>query len=513
MTAISNIDSVRVRFAPSPTGPLHIGGVRTALYNYLFAKKHNGTFILRIEDTDQTRYVEGAEKYIQDALHWFGLHFDEGPEQGGDYGPYRQSERKDLYKKYAEQLIKNGHAYYAFDSEQDLEEMREREKLKGNHTPKYDASIRDTMKTSLNMTEEQVQAYLEKGENITVRLLIPKDENVVIEDIVRGQVTFSSNELDDKVILKNDGMPTYHLANIVDDHSMEITHVIRGEEWLSSTAHHVLMYRFFEWKAPSFAHLPLILKPTGKGKLSKRDGAKFGFPVFPMEWQDGEELFSGFKEAGFLPEAVLNFLVLLGWNPGDDTEMMTLDEMCKAFSLDRIVKSGARFDFDKAKWFNQQYFIKAKNYELLPMVREVLVSHDIEDLEDDFLLGVIELMKERVEVSDDFYTNATFFYHKPTEYDLKTFKKKYKAENAGHFDAILSGLESCDDWNTDAITQVIKGYIQDNELSFGAILPILRIFITGTVKGPDLFPTLELLGKTEVIERWRMNAESLTAAS
>ncbi len=509
MTAISSTESVRVRFAPSPTGPLHIGGVRTALYNYLFAKKHGGTFILRIEDTDQTRYVEGAEKYIQDALHWFGLHFDEGPEQGGDYGPYRQSERKDLYKKYAEQLIKSGHAYYAFDSEQDLEAMREREKAKGNHTPKYDASVRHSMKNSLNMSEAEVAAHLEKGENVTVRLLIPQDENVVIKDIVRGEVTFSSNELDDKVILKNDGMPTYHLANIVDDHSMAITHVIRGEEWLSSTAHHVLMYRFFEWTAPAFAHLPLILKPTGKGKLSKRDGAKFGFPVFPMEWKDGEDLFSGFKEDGFLPDAVLNFLVLLGWNPGDDTEMMSLEEMCKAFSLDRIVKSGARFDFDKAKWFNQQYFINTPNADLLVMVKDVLVKYNVDGLTDDFISGVIELMKERVDVADDFYNNATFFYHEPSEYDLKTFRKKYKAENAEHFDAILAGLEGLDTWDTEAITQVIKGYIGDNGLSFGAILPVVRIYITGTVKGPDLFPTLELLGREEVIARWKKNASQL----
>jgi len=498
---MSQKDNVRVRFAPSPTGPLHIGGVRTALYNYLFAKKHNGTFILRIEDTDQTRYVEGAEKYIHDALHWFGLHYDEGPEVGGEYGPYRQSERKGLYAKYAHTLVENGHAYYAFDTPDELNDMRARETEKGNHSPKYDSAIRMSMRNSLTLPADEVTQLVEANENVIIRLLIPADETVLIQDEVRGEVAFDTAELDDKVILKNDGMPTYHLANIVDDHEMAITHVIRGEEWLSSTAHHVLMYRFFGWEAPKFAHLPLILKPSGKGKLSKRDGAKFGFPVFPIEWKDGDEVFAGFKDDGYLSDAVLNFLVLLGWNPGDDREILSLDEMIEAFSLERIVKSGAKFDVDKAKWFNQQYLIATPTDVLVPLVSQTLEDKGIVKSQD-YITTVIELMKERVVFVDDFYDSAKFFFEEPTEFDEKVFKKKYKAENAGHFSQILADLQGLESWDSDTITSTVKGYIGDNELSFGAILPILRVIMTGTMKGPDLFPTIALLGKDVMSKRW-----------
>ncbi len=504
-------DKVRVRFAPSPTGPLHIGGVRTALYNYLFAKKHGGTFILRIEDTDQVRYVEGAEKYIQEALHWFGLHYDEGPEIGGEYGPYRQSERKNLYSKYAEQLINSGHAYYAFDSEEELDAMREREKAKGNHSPKYDHAIRQSMKNSLTLSPEETQQYLDKGENITVRLLIPTDEKITFEDQVRGEVTFSSNELDDKVIIKKDGMPTYHLANIVDDHSMAITHVIRGEEWLSSTAHHVLMYRFFEWSPPKFAHLPLILKPSGKGKLSKRDGAKFGFPVFPLQWDATEESYLGFREFGFMPEAVLNFLVLLGWNPGDDQEMFDLKTMADLFSLERIVKSGARFDFEKAKWFNQQYIMKASSRDVLPVVKAKFAAEGYVDLDDDFFVAAINLLNERVELLDEFFLKGRFLIETPTEYDQKTFNKKWDNANSQHFAAIYDGLESIAEWKEENISHSVKDYIQSNDLKFGAILPIIRILISGTMKGPDLFPSLELLGKERVLQRWNAGLVTLLA--
>jgi len=504
-------DTVRVRFAPSPTGPLHIGGVRTALYNYLFAKKYNGTFILRIEDTDQTRYVEGAEEYIHDALHWFGLHYDEGPDVGGEFGPYRQSERKGLYAQYAHSLVESGHAYYAFDTPTDLEEMRAREKEKGNHTPKYDAEIRMSMRNSLTLPADEVARLIEANEDVIVRLLIPSDETVLIQDEVRGEVAFSTAELDDKVILKNDGMPTYHLANIVDDHTMAITHVIRGEEWLSSTAHHVLMYRFFGWTPPKFAHLPLILKPSGKGKLSKRDGAKFGFPVFPIQWQDGEELFAGFKDEGFLPEAVLNFLVLLGWNPGDDRETLNLDEMIEAFSLDRIVKSGAKFDIEKAKWFNQQYLIATPTSELVPIVTQTLEAKGIVK-SPEYVTTVIELMKERVVFVDDFYESARFFFEEPSNFDEKIFRKKYKSENADHFNQILANLESLDTWDSETITASVKGYIGDNELKFGEVLPILRVLMTGSMQGPDLFPTLALLGKERVSQRWNSSMNSLMSS-
>jgi glutamyl-tRNA synthetase len=418
--------SVRVRFAPSPTGPLHIGGVRTALYNYLYAKKHGGTFILRIEDTDQTRYVPGAEQYIMDSLEWFGLKPQEGPGYGGSYGPYRQSERKAMYKQYADQLIAQGNAYYAFDTPEELDRLRE-----ADATFKYDSKSRMSLRNSLTLSAAETNALLTKGENIAVRLMIPTDETITFVDEIRDQVSFDSNELDDKVILKGDGMPTYHLANIVDDHTMEITHVIRGEEWLSSTAHHVLMYRFFGWTPPSFSHLPLILKPTGQGKLSKRDGAKFGFPVFPLSWDsdDEDERFTGFKEEGFLPEAVINFLALLGWSPGNDQEMWTLDTLVDVFSLEKIVKGGARFDIDKARWFNQQYIIHTEDKTLANLVAPKAKA-DGYNVDHDYLERVCGQMKERVHKVDEIIENARFFFEAPTSFDMETIGKKYKEENS-----------------------------------------------------------------------------------
>jgi glutamyl-tRNA synthetase len=508
---MSNKDNIRVRFAPSPTGPLHIGGVRTALYNYLFAKKHNGTFILRIEDTDQNRYVEGAEQYIQEALQWFGLDTDEGPSTGGEYGPYRQSERKGLYAKYAVSLVESGHAYYAFDTTEELDAMRLREQEKGNHSPKYDGSIRMSMRNSLTLDAEETNRLVAANNNVIIRLLIPQNEEVTFTDEVRGEVVFNTSELDDKVILKNDGMPTYHLANIVDDHTMAISHVIRGEEWLSSTAHHVLMYRFFGWERPKFAHLPLIMKPTGKGKLSKRDGAKFGFPVFPLEWKDGEDLYQGFREDGYLPEAVINFLVLLGWNPGDDREMLSLEEMIDAFSLDRIVKSGAKFDIDKSKWFNQQYLINTPTPKLVPMVNELLSSKSV-DASNDFIASMIDLMKERVTFIDDFYSKTAFFFNNPEEFDHKIFRKKYKSENANHFQTIFDKLRGLASWTSDDISVVVKGYINDNGLKFGEILPIVRVLMTGSMQGPDLFPCMALIGKDKVINRWKSSMSILLQA-
>lgn len=488
---------VRVRFAPSPTGPLHIGGVRTALYNYLFAKKEGGTFILRIEDTDQNRYVEGAEDYIKESLEWLGLVPEEGPGYGGDHGPYRQSERKDLYAQYAHQLVENGNAYYAFDTPEDLKTMRTEQEALGHHSPKYDSRTRSLMRNSLTLTKEETQLLLEKNENVIIRLKIPTDEEVSFEDLVRDKVSFQSNELDDKVILKNDGMPTYHLANIVDDHLMEITHVIRGEEWLSSTAHHVLMYRFFGWEAPKFTHLPLILKPSGKGKLSKRDGAKFGFPVFPLEWNGGEEVYSGFREDGFDPKALLNFLVLLGWNPGNDEEIMNVDRMTELFSLKKIVKSGARFDVDKAHWFNQQYLQNQSTENLLPKVQEVLKNNGVEK-DNGFVLAFIELMKERVTKMGDFYSEGAFFFKAPESYDEKQIKKRYTPELDGQFDKIKDLISNSNPKN---LADTVKQYLNDNELKMGTYLPLLRIMICGGMKGPDLFETINLLGKEESMTR------------
>ncbi len=496
---------VRLRFAPSPTGPLHIGGIRTALYNYLYAKQKGGKFILRLEDTDQKRLVEAAPAYIKEALEWSGLHFDEGPGIGGDYGPYIQSERSELYKKYAQELMDRGHAYYAFDTGDELEQMRKDEEAAGNPGAKYNFQTRDKMKNSLSLSAEETQVYLDKGENVTVRLLIPRDENITIEDGVRGQVTFHSDQLDDKVIMKADGLPTYHLANIVDDHHMNISHIIRGEEWLSSTAHHLLMYRFLDWEAPNYAHLPLILKPSGKGKLSKRDGAKFGFPVFPLSWDGGseEESFIGFKEAGFLPEALVNFMALLGWSPGNDEEVFSMDELQSLFSINKIVKSGARFDFDKLKWFNQQYIIKMDNEKLAGMIKPLLEKEGL-TADDDYVTVFAGLMKERVEKIGDFIPDGKFFFTRPEAYDTKMVKKKYKEENASAFKSIAEIVRS----KPEDVQTAVKSFITDNEYKFGQILPILRISITGSMKGPDLFETIALIGHEECAERIELFLEA-----
>jgi len=494
------MSNVRVRFAPSPTGPLHIGGVRTALYNYLLAKKEGGTFILRIEDTDQTRLVPGAEAYIKESLEWLGLTPDEGPGYGGDYGPYRQSERKALYAQYAQQMVADGNAYYAFDTPEELTKMREDQQALGHHSAKYDARIRMQMRNSLTLPAEESEKLIAAGEGI-IRLKMPHDEDVSFVDLVREKVTFNTSELDDKVILKKDGMPTYHLANIVDDHLMKITHVIRGEEWLSSTAHHVLMYRFMGWEAPHFTHLPLILKPTGKGKLSKRDGAKFGFAVFPLEWHDKKEdaVYAGFREDGFDPKALLNFLVLLGWNPGNDEELMSIARMTELFSLDKIVKSGARFDVDKSNWFNQQYLMNTSDADLLTPVKAAMPA-DI-TVDDTYLQKVIALMKERVHKYGDFYSEGSFFFAAPVEYDEKQVKKRYKAEQDVHFAAIRAMLAAPHESAADMATKV-KGYLNDHELKMGIYLPLLRIMMCGTLKGPDLFDIIETLGESEVLVRY-----------
>jgi len=498
------MSKIRVRFAPSPTGPLHIGGVRTALYNYLFAKKHQGTFILRIEDTDQTRYVEGAENYITSALAWLGLNPDEGFGAGGDFGPYRQSERRDIYQKYAKQLVDGGHAYYAFDSPEELDIWREKLVNEGVHSPNYDMHTRNSMRNSLSLTKEETDKLMAEGVDYVVRLKVPENETIGFTDIVRGSVQFDSAELDDKVMLKADGLPTYHLANIIDDHLMEISHVIRGEEWLSSTAHHVLLYRAFGWadEMPSFAHLPLLLKPTGKGKLSKRDGAKFGFPVFPLEWksEDGVDDFGGFKEFGFLPEATLNFLALLGWNPGDDREMMNLEELVELFSLEKIVKSGARFDIEKAKWFNQQYLLGMDNAELATLVTPLVEAAGLNS-DPAFLNKLCELMKPRVNLLPEFISESSFFFHKPTEYDQKMIRKKWKSPNSEAMLNILEKIAEVEDFTAVNIETNVKSYMEEAGLGFGNILPLLRIAVTGTMKGPDIFETMALLRKKEVLDR------------
>jgi len=504
-------EKVRVRFAPSPTGPLHIGGVRTALYNYLLAKKTGGAFILRIEDTDQKRYVEGAEDYIVKSLEWFGLHLDEGPGIGGDYGPYRQSERKDLYGKYVQQLVDAGEAYYAFDSPEELTKMREEKTAAGIHSPKYDATLRHEMKNSLSLSKEETAELISKGDNVVVRLKVDPGQTISFDDVVRGKVSFHSEELDDKVLMKADGLPTYHMANIVDDYLMKISHVIRGEEWLSSTAHHVLLYRAMGWEdsMPSFAHLPLILKPTGKGKLGKRDGAKFGFPVFPLTWNGEHESFEGFEDYGLLPDASINFLAFLGWNPGTEQEMFSLEDLIQSFSLDRINKSGARFDIEKAKWFNQQYLIAMDDQVLAEMIQPILKKAGI-DQDDAYITKFCGLMKERVELLPEFLAQGHFFFAEPTEFDEKTLRKKYKLENEGHFEAITSLVENSDPYTGENIQNQIKAYIQDHELGFGAILPLLRVTVTGTMKGPDIFETMSLIGKEEVVKRLKKGLTFMT---
>ena len=493
------MEKMRLRFAPSPTGALHIGGVRTALYNYLLAKKHGGTFILRIEDTDQTRYVPGAEAYIKEALEWFGLLPDEGPGYGGAHGPYRQSERKERYQEYTAQLVESGHAYYAFDTSEELAAAREKDP-----NFKYDAGVRRQMKNSLSLPEEEVKRLLSEGGGHVIRLKVPENETIVFQDKIRGQVAFDSNELDDKVLLKADGMPTYHLANVVDDRLMEVTHVIRGEEWLSSTAHHVLLYRAFGWEGqmPAFAHLPLILRPDGKGKLSKRDGARFGFPVFPLSWQGEteEDSFTGFREYGFLPEAAINFLALLGWTPGTEQEIFSLEELVEAFSVERINKSGTRFDIDKAKWFNQQYIIKADTDYLLEKVKPVIAAHGYEP-GDDFLRGFIELMRERAVTLGEFWENGYFFFEEPRDYDPKMVRKRWDSGRKALFDELAGQLEGLDNFTADSIKARTEAFIQEKGLKFGEVLPMLRLGVAGTMQGPALFEMMELLGKQEVSRR------------
>jgi glutamyl-tRNA synthetase len=491
-------EKVRVRFAPSPTGPLHIGGVRTALFNYLFAKKHGGDFILRIEDTDQNRYVEGAEQYIIDALNWCGIPFDEGVDKESGYGPYRQSERKHLYKKYADELIAKGKAYYAFDTSEKLDFHRKDHESKGK-TFIYNWHNRLKLTNSLSLSEEEVDDKLNAGEDYVIRFKSPQDEKLVLNDIIRGEIHIDTNVLDDKVLFKSDGMPTYHLANIVDDHLMQISHVIRGEEWLPSLALHQQLYDAFEWSAPQFAHLPLIMKPVGKGKLSKRDGEKLGFPVFPLSWNESK----GYREEGYFPDAVINFLALLGWNPGTQQEIFSLSELVETFSLERVNKSGARFDPDKTKWYNQQYLQASSDAALANSFKSVLDSKQInlDDRNDEWLNKIVSLIKERAVFVSDFWELSDYFFVAPTFYNEKASKKQWKENTPKILNQLVSILERIDNFSSANTESIVKSWISEEELSFGKVMPPLRLVIVGDMKGPHIFDILEMIGKEQSIAR------------
>ncbi len=503
---------VRVRFAPSPTGPLHIGGVRTALFNYLFAKKNEGDFILRIEDTDQTRFVPGAEQYIIESLNWCGLVPDEGPGIGGNYGPYRQSERKSIYKKYADQLVEEGWAYIAFDTPEEIEDLR-KESEANNETFSYGIATRESLNNSLKLSAEEVAKKIKDGENYVIRFRMPEDLDVTEEDIIRGEVTFNTTKsLDDKVLFKSDGMPTYHLANVVDDHLMEVTHVIRGEEWLPSMPLHVLLYKALGWEKtkPRFAHMPLTLKPTGKGKLSKRDGDKMGFPVFPLEWTDPNtgNVSRGYREDGYFPEAFLNILAFLGWNPGTEQEFFTLEELVNEFSLERIVKSGSRFDPEKAKWFNKHYFQLKAETELTELFKPILEGKGI-SASNDKIKKVVAEIKERCGFVQDLWEQGKFFFEAPDEYDEKTVKKRWKDDTPEKLTAVCELFESEEVWTADSIKKSFSAFMNEKEWGFGVVMNPLRLCLVGGNMGPDLFVICDILGKEETISRLQKGINSI----
>lgn len=498
---------VRVRFAPSPTGPLHIGGVRTALFNYLFAKKHGGVFYLRIEDTDQNRYVEGAEEYIVEALNWCGIPFDEGIGKEGKYGPYRQSERKNIYKQYALDLVKSGWAYYAFDTTEALDALRATAEAEGK-TFIYNHTNREKLDTSLVISAEETQKRLDSGEDYVIRFKTPVDETLHLKDIIRGDIKFETNLLDDKVLFKSDGMPTYHLANIVDDHLMETSHVIRGEEWLPSMPLHELLYRAFGWEAPQFAHLPLILKPVGNGKLSKRDGDKLGFPVFPLEWKNPDgTVSSGYREKGFLPEAVVNFLALLGWNPGTDQELFTLDELVQLFDLERVHKAGAKFDPEKNKWFNHQYFGRQDNEVLAKELQHVLIAKGM-NKPFEMITEAVRLVKERATFASELWDLTDFFFVAPTSYDEKA-AKNWKPETVELMTQLIDVLENILDFSSANVENVVKAWMEENSIGMGKVMQPLRLSLVGAVKGPHLFDIIALIGKEETKSRIQKAIETL----
>lgn len=503
---------MRVRFAPSPTGPLHIGGVRTAIFNYLYAKKHGGDFVLRIEDTDQNRFVEGAEEYIMKSLSWLEIDPTEGVEQGGEFGPYRQSERKEIYKQYALKLIENGHAYYAFDTSQELELMRERLKNEKSSIQQYNAVTRSAMKNSLTLNPEEVNTKIANNEPYVIRLKLPEEENIHFTDAVLGDFSFHSSQLDDKILFKSDGMPTYHLANVVDDYLMKISHVIRGSEWTNSTPAHVLLYKYFGWEneMPVFAHMPLLLKPDGKGKLSKRDGDRLGFPVFPLEWTNPEtkEVSSGYRETGYFPEAFLNFLVLLGWNPGTEQEVFSKNELIKAFSIERIGKSGSKFDQEKARWFNHHYLQLIPTDEIVSDFEEILNQKRIDFSQID-LHKLINLVKERATFISDFWSLTSYFFEAPMEYDKKVIKKRWKENTPQILNKIIELISAINDFTAPNLEAQIKQFIEFNELNMGQVLNGLRLTLVGSPQGPAVFEIMALLGKEESIKRILRGVETI----
>ena len=499
---------VRVRFAPSPTGPLHIGGVRTALYNYLLARKLGGKMLLRIEDTDQNRFVPGAEQYIIEALRWSGIEIDEGPEQGGPHAPYRQSERKPMYRQYAQQLIDSGHAYYAFDTPEDLDAMRARLTAAKVPNPQYNAITRSQMRNSLTLPEDEVKGLLTSDVPYVIRLKVPRKEEVRFQDLIRGWVVVHSSAIDDKVLMKSDGMPTYHLANIVDDHLMEITHVIRGEEWLPSAPLHVLLYRYLGWEStmPQFAHLPLLLKPDGTGKLSKRDGDKLGFPVFPLEWhgQDAETgeptISSGYRESGYLPEAFVNFLAFLGWNPGSQQELFTMQELIDTFSIERVSKSPARFDQNKVRWYNEQYLRAKPDTELAQYLLAALREHNMECSEEK-AIQIAGVMKERVTFPQDFWREAQYFFQAPTTYDEQVIAKKWNTATASALAEFAQVLPTHSDASPDGIRSLLTQILERQGIKIGQVLQALRMVVTGGAAGPDLMATMSIIGPAETARR------------
>ena len=492
------MSDVRVRFAPSPTGPLHIGGVRTALFNYLFAKKNSGTFILRIEDTDQNRFVPGAEDYIVEALNWCGIPYDEGPDKNGGFGPYRQSERKHLYGAYAQKLVLSGDAYYAFDTTEALDSHRQNHEAKGK-TFIYNWHNRLKLDNSLCLSQDEVQSRINSGEDYVVRFKVPQDKTLVLHDVIRGKINIDTNTLDDKILFKSDGMPTYHLANIVDDHLMEISHVIRGEEWLPSLALHQLLYDAFGWNAPQFAHLPLIMKPIGKGKLSKRDGEKGGFPVFPLQWNDA----IGYRETGFFPEAVINFLALLGWNPGTEQEIFSLSELVEAFTLERVNKSGARFDPEKTKWYNHQYLQRKPLEEITSIfIQEQGGNYpQINQKGKLYTQKAIALVKKRAHFTAELWELVSYFFVAPAQYNEKAIRKQFKEDTLQNLKDVHHLLEPLSTFTSKKVEDEVKTWINQNERSFGKVMGPLRLSLVGDLKGPHLFDIIEMIGKEETLLR------------
>lgn len=500
---------VRVRFAPSPTGPLHIGGVRTALYNYLFARQHGGDMILRIEDTDSQRFVPGAEEYINESLAWLGIKIDEGVKEGGNYGPYKQSERRDIYRENVKTLLDNGKAYYAFDTPEELDAKRQ-------STPnfQYDASTRMSMRNSLSLPAEEVKRLIDAGEKYVVRFLIEPGRDIEVNDLIRGKVTINSSVLDDKVLYKSaDDLPTYHLANIVDDHLMEVSHVIRGEEWLPSAPLHVLLYEAFGWKdtMPEFVHLPLLLKPDGKGKLSKRDGDRLGFPVFPLEWHDPKsgDISSGYRESGYLPQAVVNFLALLGWNPGDDTEIMSMEELINKFSLDHCSKSGAKFDFEKGKWFNHKYLQELPDASLAQMFKPILEQNGITGYSDEYITRAVAMVKGRINFVKDLWDQARFFFVQPESYDEKAVKKRWNEDTPRIMNELIDVLNGIEDFSCASAEPIVLGWITDKGYHMGNVMNAFRLTVVGECKGPHMFDITELMGKEETVRRIKLGIERI----